>query len=168
MEVRFYKFIYKLKFRFLLELRAVTGRLEPHLCNRGIQSSIPVPLTGYPNCGGHSWFSSIPLIKYWNKEYYLLRYNAVQPFEIQPTFRRKMSSSGSKNKPVNKRAWKQLASIARRLTFNGLHSVISQNIALFMTTSVRTSNPTNIITVPELHVDSVVTRGQASLTENEP
>jgi hypothetical protein len=29
----------------------------------------------------------------------------------------------------------------RRLTFNGLHSVISQKIVLFMTTAVRTSNP---------------------------
>jgi hypothetical protein len=30
------------------------------------------------------------------------------------------------------------------LTFNGLHSVVSHKIALFMTTAVRTSNPTNL------------------------
>jgi hypothetical protein len=29
------------------------------------------------------------------------------------------------------------------LTFNGLHGVISQKIVLFITTNVRTSNPTN-------------------------
>jgi hypothetical protein len=29
----------------------------------------------------------------------------------------------------------------RRLTFNGLHGVISQKIVLFITTAVRTSNP---------------------------
>jgi hypothetical protein len=32
----------------------------------------------------------------------------------------------------------------RRLTFNGLHGVISQKIELFITTAVRTSNPTNL------------------------
>jgi hypothetical protein len=30
----------------------------------------------------------------------------------------------------------------RRLTFNGLHDVISQKVVLFITTAVRTSNPT--------------------------
>jgi hypothetical protein len=33
----------------------------------------------------------------------------------------------------------------RRLTFNGLHGVISQKIVLFITTAVRTSNPTKSI-----------------------
>jgi hypothetical protein len=30
----------------------------------------------------------------------------------------------------------------RRLTFNGLHGVIAQKIQIFITTGVRTSNPT--------------------------
>jgi hypothetical protein len=62
-------------------------------------------------------------------------------------FRRNMSppTLGSSNKPT----WKQVASRAlryvppkRRLTFNGLHGVITQEIELFITTGVRTSNPT--------------------------
>jgi hypothetical protein len=72
-------------------------------------------------------------------------------------------SSGSKNKPSNKPMWKlphdfthwfNARFILRpwrwrryippkcRLTFNGLHGVISQKMALFITTAVRTSNPT--------------------------
>jgi hypothetical protein len=40
--------------------------------------------------------------------------------------------SGSNNKPSKKPAWKQVASRGqRRLTFNILHSVISQKIVLF-------------------------------------
>jgi hypothetical protein len=31
------------------------------------------------------------------------------------------------------------------LTFNGLHGVVSQKIALFITTAVRTSNPPEVI-----------------------
>jgi hypothetical protein len=60
-------------------------------------------------------------------------------------------SSWSKNKPSKKPAWKQVESRARRrvppkrrLTFNGLHGVISQNIVLFITTAGRTSNPTAV------------------------
>jgi hypothetical protein len=33
----------------------------------------------------------------------------------------------------------------RRLTFNGLHGVISQKIELFITTAVRTSNPAELL-----------------------
>jgi hypothetical protein len=75
-------------------------------------------------------------------------------------------SSWSKNKLSNKPAWKQLALLATcfhagfllglffdpedgddvplkpRLIFNGLHGVISQKIVFFITTAVRTSNPT--------------------------
>jgi hypothetical protein len=31
-----------------------------------------------------------------------------------------------------------------RLTFNGLHGIISQKIVLFITTAVRTANPTKL------------------------
>jgi hypothetical protein len=33
------------------------------------------------------------------------------------------------------------------LTFNGLHEVVSQKLELFITTAVRTSNPSTIILV---------------------
>jgi hypothetical protein len=39
--------------------------------------------------------------------------------------------------------WRRYVPPKRRLTFNGLHCVISQKIALFITTTVRTSNPTS-------------------------
>jgi hypothetical protein len=35
----------------------------------------------------------------------------------------------------------------RRLIFNGLHGVISQTIEFFITTAVRTSNPTSILII---------------------
>jgi hypothetical protein len=61
-------------------------------------------------------------------------------------------SSGLKTKPNKKsvkaqhslrsRWWRRYVSTKRRLTFNGLHDVVSQKIELFITTGVRTSNPT--------------------------
>jgi hypothetical protein len=48
-----------------------------------------------------------------SEEYYLLVYNAMQSVESQPTFRRNMiPSSGSKNKPSEKPASKQVATSA--------------------------------------------------------
>jgi hypothetical protein len=41
--------------------------------------------------------------------------------------------------------WRQHVSPKRQLTFNGLHGIISQKIELFITTAVRTSSPTIII-----------------------
>jgi hypothetical protein len=38
--------------------------------------------------------------------------------------------------------WRRYVPKKRRLTLNGLHGVISQKMALFKTTAVRTSNPT--------------------------
>jgi hypothetical protein len=40
--------------------------------------------------------------------------------------------------------WRRYVPPKRRLTFNGLHGVISQKTELFTTTSVRNSNPTNL------------------------
>jgi hypothetical protein len=40
--------------------------------------------------------------------------------------------------------WRQYVPPKRRLTFNGLHGVMSQKIVLFITTAVITSNPTCI------------------------
>jgi hypothetical protein len=40
------------------------------------------------------------------------------------------------------RRWRRHVPPKRRLTFNGLQGVISQKILLFITTAVRTSNPT--------------------------
>jgi hypothetical protein len=39
--------------------------------------------------------------------------------------------------------WRRYVSPKRRLTLNGLHDVISQKIALFITTAVRIPNPTS-------------------------
>jgi hypothetical protein len=38
--------------------------------------------------------------------------------------------------------WRRYVFPKRWLTFNGLHGVISQKLILFMTTAVKTSNPT--------------------------
>jgi hypothetical protein len=46
--------------------------------------------------------------------------------------------------------WRRYVHPKRRLTFNGLHGVISQNIVLFITTAVITSNPTYLqYVIPE-------------------
>jgi hypothetical protein len=45
--------------------------------------------------------------------------------------------------------WRQYIPPKRELTFNGLHYVVSQKVVLFITTSVRTSNPAqSIVTFP--------------------
>jgi hypothetical protein len=58
-----------------------------------------------------------------SEEHHLVGYNAVWPVESQPTFRRNLSplSSGSKNKPSKKLAWKQAASHPASLA-NCLHA----------------------------------------------
>jgi hypothetical protein len=43
--------------------------------------------------------------------------------------------------------WRRYVSLRRRLTPNGLHGLISQNMVLFITTAVRTSNPTCIFKI---------------------
>jgi hypothetical protein len=48
--------------------------------------------------------------------------------------------------------WKQYVPPKRRLTLNGLHGVISQKMVRFITTAVRTSNPTSLQGVTFLHI----------------
>jgi hypothetical protein len=74
----------------------------------------------------------------YKEDYQLLGYNAVQSVECQPMFRRNISplSSGRKNKLRKKPASMQVAS--------RLHGVISQKLILFITTAVKTSNPTQL------------------------
>jgi hypothetical protein len=49
--------------------------------------------------------------------------------------------SGSKNKPSKKPARKQVTS---DLIFSGVYGIITQKIEIFITTAVRTSNPTYV------------------------
>jgi hypothetical protein len=46
-------------------------------------------------------------------------------------------------------AWRRHVPPKRRLTFNGLHGVISQKIVLFIATGVTTSNPTTLSVISE-------------------
>jgi hypothetical protein len=71
-------------------------------------------------------------------------YNAVQSVESQPMFRRNVCYLLHDDfllrlifDPENGRD----VSMKRRLIFNGLYGVMSQNIELFITTAVRSSNP---------------------------
>jgi hypothetical protein len=87
------------------------------------------------------------------EEYYLLGYNALQSVESQPMFRRNTFPplSGSKNKSIP--VWKQVARQfppKRRFVFNWIHGVISQKTVLFITTGVRTSNPTTALVLCEI------------------
>jgi hypothetical protein len=94
----------------------------------------------------------------WSEEYYLLGNDAVYSVESQPTFRRNISppSSGSKKLQaachlrsrwflawliLRPWRWRRYVPPKRRLAFNWVHCIISQNIVLFMTTGVKTSNP---------------------------
>jgi hypothetical protein len=43
--------------------------------------------------------------------------------------------------------WRRYVPPKRRLTFNGLHGVISRKIVLFITTAVRTSDPTYMVRI---------------------
>jgi hypothetical protein len=64
---------------------------------------------------------SVVVVQYIIEELCLLRYTAVSSVESQPTFRKHVPPQF-------------------RLTFNGLHDDICDNIELFVTTAVRTSN----------------------------
>jgi hypothetical protein len=103
-----------------------------------------------------------------HEAFYLLGYRAVSSVERQPTFRRNMFPSlGSKNTPSKKpataditwlylllasrcylawllRPWRRRRHVPqkRRFTFSGLHILASLKLELFITTAVRTSNPT--------------------------
>jgi hypothetical protein len=53
-----------------------------------------------------------------------------------------------RNKPESRWQAEWYVPSKRRLTFNGLHGVISENILLFITNAVRTSNPTSFFFIP--------------------
>jgi hypothetical protein len=84
------------------------------------------------------------------KENHLLGFTTVQSVGSQPKFRGYISppSAGSnKSSKIPARLirpwrWRRYVPPKLRLTFNGPHGVISQKIVLFISTAVRTSNPT--------------------------
>jgi hypothetical protein len=67
--------------------------------------------------------------------FHLRGYNAMWSVESQPTFRRNIS-------PLQPWRWRRHDPPKRWLTFNRLLCVISQKTELFVTTAVKTSNPT--------------------------
>jgi hypothetical protein len=76
-----------------------------------------------------------------NTQFYLPRYNTMQSAERQPTLQTLLNavfllglffSLADGDKYVAPKCWS---------TFNGLLSIISQKIEIFITTTVRTSNP---------------------------
>jgi hypothetical protein len=73
-------------------------------------------------------------------EFYILGYNALLSVESQRMFGRDISppSSGRCRRNILPKP---------RLTFNKLQGVICQKIELFITTAVRTLNPTSLFTV---------------------
>jgi hypothetical protein len=80
------------------------------------------------------------------EEFYLLRYNAVQSVDSEPTFgtTARLHFHGRRISQVRNQLgirWGRYVLPKRRLTFNGLHGVIFQKIESFITTAVRTSNP---------------------------
>jgi hypothetical protein len=108
-----------------------------------------------------SKFRSISLtwvLMYWDHSLEI-RKSELQ-VEVRPySFRRNLSPpSWGSNKP----AWTQVTSRRwyvppkRRLTFNGLHGVVSERRELFTATAVRTSDPTyNIM----FYIDYILIRG---------
>jgi hypothetical protein len=84
----------------------------------------------------------------------------VYSVESHPTFRRAMllPSSGSEYKT------RRHVPPKRRLTFNGLHGVISQKTELFITTAVRTSNPTQSLFILRI-IGNALTPGRFKIKE---
>jgi hypothetical protein len=74
------------------------------------------------------------------EDFYLRGYNTVQSVESQLTFRRNMSPPPSGSKSNQART--SVKQVASTVCFNELHGDIFQKIELFITTAVRTSNPT--------------------------
>jgi hypothetical protein len=72
------------------------------------------------------------------EECYLLGYNAVYSVESQPMFRRNTSppSSGSKNKPSKKPAWKQVASRAYSSTLK-IEAICSSETSVYFQRTAR-------------------------------
>jgi hypothetical protein len=67
-------------------------------------------------------------------------------WDITPWIPLKIKPFSGSNQPMKIPTWRQVASRqGGKFTFNGLHGVISQEIVLFITTAVRTSNPTLLV-----------------------
>jgi hypothetical protein len=119
-----------------------------------------------PWAGGNCWddyFQTLDI--FFSKEFCLLEHNAMESLESQLAFRRTMSpwSSGKTSKAtvnvassllpascwflawLTLQPWRCRRHVPpkRRLTCNGLHGVISQNIETFIITAVRAPNPAN-------------------------
>jgi hypothetical protein len=79
-----------------------------------------------------------------HEEYQLLGYNAVYSVECQSTFRRNMLAGFLLKLFLRPWRWRRYFPLKRRLTLNVLQGAISQKLILFITTAVKTSNPTCI------------------------
>jgi drug/metabolite transporter (DMT)-like permease len=63
--------------------------------------------------------------------------------------------AGLLNLFLRPRKWRQYVPPKRRLKLNGLHGIIFQNMILFITTAVKTSNPTNFMLLRSHNISGI-------------